>query len=282
MAKRIFLTILIAVLLICLGTSSVHAMSVKVTEENLKETMDELVEEKGGGARISVENNKITIQKDSWGDIIVIIKYDLQGNPKFFIETEIKKDGDIISDLIMQDFVAELYGVVAEIQGVDGSEADTYISQYKDPFNYFMESLEETPEDYFEAVKDIFSTAYTFDDSDKYDTFSWVTKEQDVTDTSFKLVSTLTIKSDADFSKINISSSEEKKVVEPISTKPTNTTNENKTEVTQQNTQVKNTVTETILPKTGEIKDVLLITLYIIIAVSVVCLVVIVVKSKKQ
>ena len=282
MTKKIFTTVLITLLLICFWSSRVNALSVKITEENLKETMDKMAERNGGDVEVSIENNKIIINEEKIGEGTTVIKYDLQGNPKFMFETEIKKNDDAIGNLMMHGYLMELYGVIAEIQGVDSSKAEDYISQYDSPLKYFYGLLEGNPDDYFEEIKNRFSTAYSFDDSDKYNTFSWTTKEQDVTDTSFKLVSTLSINSDADFSKIILSNTTEEKVEKPISSTTIKTTNENKTEVTQQNTQAKNTVTETILPKTGEIKDVLLITLYIIIAVSVVCLVVIVVKSKKQ
>lgn len=232
--KKIVLLI-ISILLFNIFFISCYATAVDVTKENLDKTLQEFLSSiKDSGETdfeaIDVSDDIITIKYA--GDSYTI-NYDLTEKPKFTIEVPIKQ-GMSYEDFKKQMANAFLpmsgYMAIANIQGVDFEVAEEYFvmsvlskvlggsSNGEDSYvivddtNVTVDKskgdsktiyVSEFGEKVMEYVNDMFKDKQTITDVESsINSFELTIEKEDINETSCKLVSSLSVNIDADFSKI--------------------------------------------------------------------------------
>lgn len=236
-ARKIMTGFVLSVFLIMYAFSVTYATTVPVTDENLNASLQKFVSSASNDKdyQITVENNVIKIE---FKDGECSLNYDLTNAPKFSYEADInqgmsyadfkEKTGNLLNVMIG-------YLAVTDIQGVNFEDARMYISMAllntafsgldsTDTSNSYIiyddtEASEgvtfeknegssniiyasEFGNHAIEYVKSLYNESSSFTDSDALDTFEWTTERKDLTDSSCKLISTLTVKLNSDFSKL--------------------------------------------------------------------------------
>ena len=229
--KGILKIMFVSILSVLLLNTYVYA-AVEVTDEKLNKSLQEITEfSENEDVEIIVEDNLIKINAE---DIEYEIKYDLTEKPTFTIEIPVEKgmtfeEYQFETEKLISTMIG--YMAVANIQGVDFEKSVVYfglkylesafnannsnedaitivddtregitIDKNEDPNTYYVS---EFPEKVIEYTKRICKNEIVIIDSDEINSFEVVTKLQDETETSCKIVSTLTVNIDADFSKLN-------------------------------------------------------------------------------
>lgn len=229
MLKKFFMTILFAIfILVSLYTNICYAAPVKVTKENLSEAFEKLVSLKENEEEFSAKvlDNTIEFKIDNES---YILKYDLTEKPTFSVEIPIEKGMSYeefkvkTGSLLIPIFG---YAAVANVQGIEMKDAVEYIT-----FSYFGNALKsvssQTPylivekgegvtmegketiyaSEFGERVMEYVNATYpkieTMSDVDEINSYEIKIEKKDLTETSCKLVSTLMVNLNADFSKIN-------------------------------------------------------------------------------
>lgn len=225
--KKITVMLLIIVLFM-----NYKVIAVDVTKENLEEALNNLIsysesEEYDYQFNVSDENIQITSNgKDYY------LKYDLTNNPTFTLEIPIQQ-GMSYEDFNEQsnNIILPMFGyiAVANIQGVEfddlsiymmmsllgnitdsiSSEGTYIIIDDTDPSNNVVKDetnkniiyVSEFGERVIEYVNYLFKDKQVFKD-EGINSYEWTIEKIDETDTSCKIVSSLTVNLDADFSKI--------------------------------------------------------------------------------
>jgi len=205
--------------------------AVTITEENLNEAFQSFInsEENEEGYDIKVENGVITITVDGKK---YSMTYDLTDNPKFIVEVPVKQ-GMIYEEFQKQTSSLSLpmlgYIAVAQINGVEygdsmiymlyqilSADSSSLLNQMKNKSITYKNNIKglenegtssttaksEFEEDAIGYVTSTYGESDTINDENKFNTFEWSYILSDVTDESCNIVSTLTIKKDADFSKL--------------------------------------------------------------------------------
>lgn len=219
--------------LVFLCTNICYATVVAVTDENLKESLQKFVlsEANEENYNITVSNNVITVIADNES---YTLNYDLSNKPTFTFEIPIEKgmnydDFKKQTDNLMLPMVG--YIAVANIQGVAIEDASAYFlfsylgnalngSFSFDSSNSYMiiddttegvtiESdnpnaikVSEFGERVMEYVNAVYPETQSISDTEGINSYTLTVERKDTTDTSCKLVSTLSVNLDADFSKI--------------------------------------------------------------------------------
>lgn len=235
--KNIFIIFLLSIFMIMSISSMTYAVSVKVTDENLKSALQKFVSSSDNDKnyKITVENNQIKITSD---DGNYTLNYDLTNKPTFTYETEVKQG------MSYKDFQEKTggssstmlgYVAVANIQGVEYEDSVAYFAMcllasafssmsssntnnsyiiYDDTELSEGVTIEKDPNDtktiyasefgnhVMEYVNSMYAEKQSFKDTDGLNTFEMATERKDVTSTSCKLVTTLTVDIDADFSQM--------------------------------------------------------------------------------
>ena len=230
MLKKFF--VILFIILISLYTTVVYAVSTPVTDENLQEALKRFEDSNSNDENytISVANNTITI---TTADVDYVLNYDLTNNPTFSYEINIQQGMSYEEfESITSKNLLPMFGyiAVANIQGVDFKDATTYFSMsyIKNAFsnlgsnknqylivddtdgatniessNYEIIYTSEFGEKVMEYTNSIYGEPLTINDSaDGMNTYEITIEQKDVTETSCKIVSTLTVNLDADFSKL--------------------------------------------------------------------------------
>lgn len=229
--KTILKIVLVSILSILLLNTYTYA-AVEVTDENLRKSLQELIEfTESEDDEIIVEDNIIKLNIE---DLEYEIKYDLTAKPTFTIEIPVQKgmtfeEYESETEKLISTIIG--YIAVANIQGVDFENAAIYVGlkylenafnannpndddiiivddtqegiivdKKDDPNIYYMS---EFPEKVIEYTKRICKNEMVINDSDEINSFEIVTKLQEEKETSCKIVSTLTVNTEADFSKLN-------------------------------------------------------------------------------
>jgi len=204
-----------------------------ITKKALAETLKKFVSSKSNenNYNISVEDNVINIAEDSNN---YQLNYDLTNKPTFWIEADIKKgisyeDYQKITDTLFLPMLG--YLAIANIQGVEFEDAITYyvISGFgKGSFSVNTSSsymiiddtnlsdgitIETTNpnviyvskfgERVVEYVNGVYPENQVFSDSEDINSYKLSIERKNTTETSCKLLSTLTVNVDADFSKLS-------------------------------------------------------------------------------
>lgn len=232
MLKKFFMSLLFAIFIfVSLYTNICYAAPVKVTKENLNEAFQKMasLKEKEEEFNAKVSDNTIEFKIDN---ISYILKYDLTGKPTFSIEIPIEKG---MSYEEFKERTENLgipllgYVAVANVQGIEIQDAITYIT-----FSYLGNALKsisnkspyvivelgegvkiedsdksktiytsEFGERVMEYVNETYPETETMSDSDEINSYEIKIEKKDVTETSCKLVSTLRVNLDANFSKLS-------------------------------------------------------------------------------
>ena len=235
MLKKYFINCLsLFFILIFLFTGICHATAVTVTDKNLIEAFQKYVSSNANeeNYKISVSNNAIDITVDNER---YTLNYDLTDEPTFSLEVPIQKgmsydDFKKKTDNLILSSLG--YVAVANIQGVEMEDASTYflLSYLSNALNGSFSSensyvivddlnlsdgvtIEKTDDSktiytsefgdrVIEYVNAKYPETQTISDSEEINSFVMTIEKKDITETSCKLVSTLSVNLDADFSKI--------------------------------------------------------------------------------
>ncbi len=301
--KIIIFTIFLLTILNCYTVCSAN---VQITNENLTSAFQkfESSEENQDKYSITLENNQIKVTTSNGEVYVMNYNTDVDGKITFILEMPIK-DGMSYNDFKRQTKNLDLpvigYLAVANIQGIEYKDSKAYFYSYLDnEFNGFLTNnnsyvviddinqsnsvmidnnatiinASEFSSKVMEYVENIYKDKQTINDSDDINSFVWSIEKQDIanSNTSCKLVSTLTINLNADFSKLkNYYNLANNSSVQNI---PSNTVGSVTSENNNEN--VDNTTTNSNLPAVG--KE---IVIDIICVVSLIILVVAMVIAKK-
>lgn len=234
MKKVLMISFLISTILISFLNTSYA--TVTVTKENLSQAFQSFVSSKANEDNFvfSVEDNVINITEDNE---TYSLNYDLTGKPTFSAEVDIRKGMSYEDFQNKQDTISlPMYGYIAtaNIQGVKLEDAAAYFL-----FSYLGSALgsastnngyiiyddtsasegvtlerdensktilvSEFGDRVMEYVNSLYPQTLTISDSDSegINSYTMTIEKKEVTETSCKLVSTLTVNTDADFSKLN-------------------------------------------------------------------------------
>lgn len=236
MLKRIFLSFLFIIFIfvsLCINISC--AISVPVTDENLNEALQKFVSSEANeeNYNISISNNFINVIVDNEN---YTLSYDLTDKPTFSMELPIQKGISYEEfEKKTENLILPMLGyvAVANIQGVEIEDASVYFlfsylgSALKGSFSSensyiivddlnFSEgvTIEKTdnPKTIYtsefgdrviEYVNNMYKEKKSISDPEGINSYLLTIEKSDTTDTSCKLVSTLSVNNDADFSKIS-------------------------------------------------------------------------------
>lgn len=232
---KIITSILIIVIMIIQFSTICFAVSTPVTEQNLREALQKFVSSDANekNYNVTVDNNSIILSVDNE---TYTLKYDLSNKATFSFEIPIEK-GMSYDKLEKQtdNLISTMVGyiAVANIQGVAVEDASAYfLSSYLenalngsfsfDSSNSYMiiddtniadgVTIETTNpnaiyvsqfgERVMEYVNAVYPESQFVSDSEGINSYRLSVERKDTTETSCKLVSTLSVNLDADFSKI--------------------------------------------------------------------------------
>lgn len=237
MLKKCFIKCLyLFLILVFFYTNICYATVVAVTNENLKEALQNFVSSKANkkNYNISVSDNVINLTVDNKN---YILNYDLTDKPTFSSEVLIEKGMSYEEyDAQTSNLSSPMLGylAVANIQGAEFEDAMSYFSLsyaegalngshssensyiiyddtnmsdgvtiIKDESDSKTIYVSEFGERVMEYVNYMYPTTQTISDSKDINSYVMTIEKQDVTETSCKLVSTLSVNLDADFSELN-------------------------------------------------------------------------------
>jgi len=226
--RKIFILSLL-IIFIMINTVS---YGVEVTDESLKQAIEafEQSDMNEESSSIEVSNNVITV---TTGGEEYKLNYDLTGKPTFTYEVSISQgmsydDFKEKTDALSGPMIG--YIAVANIQGVELKDATTYLAmnmlgnafqqmgssgnkytiyddrnvdgnvQVQQGENVIKAS--EFGEHVMEYVNSLYSEPTTMNDAEGINSFEWTYEQKDVTETSCKIVSTLSVDLSADFTKL--------------------------------------------------------------------------------
>lgn len=233
MSKKFFIkSLCIFFICIFLYTTMSYAMWVTVTDENLEEALQnfETSDSDTENYEITVSNNIINITVD---DATYELNYDLTDDPTFWVETSTIEQG-----MTYEDFQAETeklvlpmigYIAVANVQGIEIEDGMLYfmmsylgnaMGSSSGENSYIIVDdtnssggeistdgknviyVSEFGDRVMEYVNSLYENGNSISDSNQFDTYTMTVEKEDSTETSCKLVSTLTVNMDADFSQL--------------------------------------------------------------------------------
>ena len=234
--KKMIIVFIVVFLVIGFSLNS-YAAGVPVTKQNLNESLQKLLKlpEIEGISKIVVEDKNIMITMDGKE---LILSYDLTGKPTFTYEFQVKEgmSYDVFKEEIEKlSFPLSGYAGVANVQGADIGNALEYASmivlknELKDlnsnSVSYMIVDdtnlkdgvktdnsdsnintiyVSEFGSRVMEYVNDVYKDKDIISDkTEGIDSFEMIIEKKETTPTSCKLSSTVTVNTDADFSKIN-------------------------------------------------------------------------------
>lgn len=226
--SKLFYRIMIILIVFLLNICTICYAYVPVTEENLKEAIEKLLnsEETDIDASVTLSNNVITIKSSN---VTYCLDYDLTSAPTFSIEVPIKQGmtyEEFSEQVSNTNLVIIGYEAVANIQKMEQEDAIANIMKYLlestfkdmlltndryDIIDDTANNIEEKSNDskiiyvsefgdrVMEYVNYTYGNAKHVTDSE---TFNWTIERKNVTETSCNLVSTLTVNIDGNFEQI--------------------------------------------------------------------------------
>ena len=285
---------------------TVCSANTEITNENLNSAFHkfESSEENKEKYKIKTENNKIQITTLS-GEVYVV-NYTISDKATFTLEMPIK-DGMSYNDFKRQTKNLILpsigYYGVANVYGIEYKDLVAYFNSYLDnEFEGFLSrnnsyvvfddinsgnnavindndnnvtiiNASEFSSRVMEYVNNIYSDKQTLDDSDDVNSFVWSIEKQDIENSNCKLISTITINLNAEFSKI-------KNYYNLVNNTPVqNVTSNVLGTITPENTDngdVDNTTTTGSIPAVGK-----QIVIDVICIISIVILIVAMIRAEK-
>lgn len=229
MSKKVIIGILVVVIIAAVvGYFAYSASLYKVKEADLNAALGKFVasEANEDEYKVSAQKNVMTVTTE-YGDFNV--NYDLKGNPTFTYEFDVQKgmkyeDYTKYNDNMTLPMLG--YIAVANVQGTDVEDASAYFAMsffegmmskasFDNVFVVMDEDIEAYGEDtegiilasefeekIIDYVKKVHPENLTISDSHEYNTYTLVMERKDINDTTCKLVSTLTVNLEGDFSKL--------------------------------------------------------------------------------
>ena len=301
----IYIFVLNSLFINCYATNDIN-------KENINKSLQQFVSSgaNGDNYQIAVSDNTITITVDEKS---YILNYDLTEKPKFTLEIPIQQgmsyeDFKEQTERIVLPIVG--YIAVANIQGVELEDASAYIlmSYIGDATNGSWSSdnsyvivddtnlsdevtidksesdsktiyVSEFGERVMEYVNDIYKDKQTITDATNgIDSYEWIIEKKDVTETSCKLVSTLSVNTNADFSKIKGYANGISESFDKANEYDSNEQQQEQTKESKSNNIAENYITtKNTLPKAG-VSNVC----YVIIVFSFILLVIFVIKLRQH
>lgn len=297
MTKKIILFIMCLIIISLFISTNVNAVT--VTKDNLTTSLKEY--EQDSELRFLIDDTTITISNTE-GSTSKLIKYNLTDKPTFTIESNIQ-NGLSYSDFIFEmqniSFLSLVYSAIANIQGVDYTDAGYYIliDQYmqkemdkngfvKDnSYTIVDDSSTDTSAylhtiskaDFPNRVMEYLNATYydnkTISDADTLNTYKLSFEKKDVTTSSCKIITTLTVNTDGDFSSLKgfaaKSGSSSENLLNPITQNINKYNEDTNKSATNSNENTNKKANLDILPKTGKDINYSLIFLYSLIGVSI-------------
>ena len=317
MLKKIFsswLALLLILVFIC--TNRCYAITAEVTEKNLGETFEKFISSNSNkeNYKISVTNNTINIIED---DETYILYYDLTNKPSFSLEIPIQKGMSYDefkekTDNLILPMLS--YIAVANIQGVDFEDSSVYFAMSylgnalngswssensytiiddtnmsdgvtidKDENNAKIIYVSEFGERVMEYVNATYKDKQTITDSSEgINSYEFIIEKKEETNTSCKLVSTLNVNLDADFSKLNgyadLKIIDNNKKNETTEQDKNNTNNED-----NKNNELSNNVSNNEkIPYSGIENNLIVNVLYVIIGIALCTIVLLIALNKEK
>lgn len=293
--KSLFICLLITLIFVNLYKSISYATTVNVTDENLNATFQKFVSSNANenNYKIAVSNNIVTISVD--GETYNL-HYNLGEKVTFSLEIPITQEMSYESFKEQEDsLILPMVGyiAVANIQGVEFKDAGAYFlmsymenalsdsatsqnsyeiidgtdNSYGVNTNQPEKDISEMDKNVMEYVNTTYRDKQTITDSSKdgINSYEWAIERKDITDTSCKLVSTLSVNVNADYSKI-------KGYSDIKVDNNNNIDNIQKDDLeTKEIQENSNTISDLkVLPKTGEERNLFLIMLYTLIGLSII------------
>lgn len=236
MKKTKKIAILLIIILLSTGFYNCYATGVVVTKENLNTAIQKYASSASNdeNLEITVADNTISIKSDESN---YFLKYNLTQKPTFSYEIPVKEGmnyEDFKSQIDCLNFTMIGYAAVANIQGVEINDALTYFlmiymksvlngswssgdsyviyddTQADDSVTIDRDENDKTilVSEFGERVMEYVNATYKDkiviqDSQDNINSFEWIIERKDVTETSCTIASTLSVNTDADFSKIN-------------------------------------------------------------------------------
>lgn len=317
MLKKIFsswLALLLILVFMC--TNRCYAITSEVTEKNLGETFEKFISSNSNkeNYKISVTNNTINIIED---DETYILYYDLTNKPSFSLEIPIQKgisydEFKEKTDNLILPMLS--YIAVANIQGVDFEDSSAYflmsyignalngswssknsyvivddtnmsdgVTIDKDENDTKTIYVSEFGERVMEYVNDIYKDKQIIKDSfEGINSYEFIIEKKEETNTSCKLVSTLNVNLDADFSKLN--GYADLKIID--SNKKNETTEEDKNNTNNEdnkNNELSNNVSNNEkIPYSGIENNLIVNVLYVIIGIALCTIVLLIALNKEK
>ena len=270
--KKISCLIVSVIIIIMLSNIS-YADFIPVTKEKLEDAYENIKKDN----RLNI-NGDITITDDTISIINdeenFTIKYDLSGNPTFWCEQEID---DSIDEDGYSYFVRSLamplmlgYYPVATIQGAYNEYIISIMMsliQSGYPSNSVDHNIATDDFDQstiMDTIKEMWKDKATKIDND-FNTYEWIIETRDLTTTSGKVISKVTINTDGDFSKMQLANS----------TTNDNSKSENETAETQHTSETTNNtvvIDSKKIPRSGKTTNSLTVALYGLIIISAICI----------
>lgn len=234
MLKKILSSCLCLIFLEVIFLNISNAVGIEVTREKLTKALQEFVTSESNDAdyEIKVEQNIINITIDNEN---YVLKYDLTDKPTFTLEIPVKK-GDSYDEFEKKTdkFYLPMLGylAVANVQGVKFEDSKAYfLFSYIENFNgsysseggyWVVDDLNmsegvtvvknDNPKTIYtsefgdrvmEYVNYLYKETQIATDAKEINSYTMTIEKIDITDTSCKLVSTLIVNPEADFTKIN-------------------------------------------------------------------------------
>ena len=274
MLKKILSIILISVIIMFTVYSSSYCAIQPVTKESLEQGFQDLmnleeIKDSGAISSIDVEDDIITINTEQYGEMKV--KYNLDNEPTFITEMNVEQG------MTYDEYTDESnkagghifpYMVIANLNGMSYEYSLMYfaLSSLSTIMNEMQDKLQVVEPEEFEAnvmeyVNSWYGEPITVSDAEDGNTFEITMEQQDVTDTSCKIVTTFKIKADADFARVQEMMEEqfnnqeqdppEVEVEEPKEEETPVITNNNSSS-NNNNNNIQKTTTTNNLPKAGE------------------------------
>lgn len=281
MLKKFLSIILIFIIIMFTICSSSYGAIQPVNKESLEQGFQDLMNTKEidysiAITSIQVEDDIIIINTEEYGDEMKV-KYNLDGEPTFITEMDIEQ-GMTYDEYSEESDKAGAYTlpymVIANLNGMsyEYSLMHFALSSLSTIMNEMQDKLQVVEPEEFEAnvmeyVNSWYGEPITVSDAEDGNTFEITMEQQDVTDTSCKIVTTLKIKADADFARVQEMMEEQfsnqeqdppEEVVEepqeeheetPVITNNNSSSNNNNN---NNNNNIQKTTTTNNLPKAGE------------------------------
>lgn len=287
MTKKIIYSFLCITFVFALICNNVNAVT--VTKENLTTSLNNY-SQKFETNTFPITDTTVTITLDS---IPYIVNYDLTNKPTFTLEIPVQDGMNSIQlDEKMKGINALflLYSTIANLNGISYEDAAFYITinQYvknelnlqgfiKSEFNQNNNSVDST--NIMEYISKKYYDNKTISDADTINTYKLSLEKKDITPSSCKLVTTLVVNSNADFSSLNGASENPDKSVTDFfadmsnqmfkSILPNDTTDQvNNTAIDTPNEQTDTKANLDVLPQTGKEMSYSLISLYSLIILT--------------